>query len=307
MPPPSETRRSPNGCNPRTPTSSTPHGRTSARRARRRRSGPIGSRRTRGTSKRRGSSPARGTGWAGTRPRLSERRCSKQESRRAGPLSRSSPIVPRAISGLRPTWARSPSRSARARASSIAATSRTSSCSSSRLDPAFQQGSADRALGRWYFKVPGLFGGSNKKSEEHLRKSLTYNPNSSSSHFFLAETLIDMGRTARSAIRTAEGHRWSNRSRLGPGRSRVQRESAPPPRHSQIGHFCTNSAAAVHFCSLITPFVTNSCRVAAARVSSGDSARIQAFLRRRNCAPGGRKPDAKNDVSRSCRVESVRV
>jgi tetratricopeptide (TPR) repeat protein len=65
-----------------------------------------------------------------------------------------------------------------------------------KLDPPFQQGSADRALGRWYFKVPGLFGGSNKKSEEHLRKSLTYNPNSSSSHFFLAETLIDMGRTA---------------------------------------------------------------------------------------------------------------
>ncbi len=65
-----------------------------------------------------------------------------------------------------------------------------------KIDPAFQQGSADRALGRWYFKVPGLFGGSNKKSEEHLRKSLTYNPNSSSSHFFLAETLIDMGRAA---------------------------------------------------------------------------------------------------------------
>ena len=65
-----------------------------------------------------------------------------------------------------------------------------------KIDPAFQHGSADRALGRWYFKVPGLFGGSNKKSEEHLRKSLTYNPNSSASHFFLAETLIDMGRTA---------------------------------------------------------------------------------------------------------------
>jgi tetratricopeptide (TPR) repeat protein len=64
------------------------------------------------------------------------------------------------------------------------------------LDPAFQQGSADRALGRWYYKVPGLFGGSNKKSEEHLRKSLTYNPNSSSSRFFLAETLLDMGRKA---------------------------------------------------------------------------------------------------------------
>jgi tetratricopeptide (TPR) repeat protein len=53
-----------------------------------------------------------------------------------------------------------------------------------KIDPAF------------HFKVPGLFGGSNKKSEDHLRKSLTYNPDSSSSRFFLAETLLDMGRSA---------------------------------------------------------------------------------------------------------------
>jgi tetratricopeptide (TPR) repeat protein len=65
-----------------------------------------------------------------------------------------------------------------------------------KLDPGFQQGSADRALGRWYFKVPGLFGGSNAQSEAHLRKSLTYNPNSTASWFFLAETLVDMGRRA---------------------------------------------------------------------------------------------------------------
>jgi tetratricopeptide (TPR) repeat protein len=65
-----------------------------------------------------------------------------------------------------------------------------------KLDAAFQHGSADRALGRWYFKVPGLFGGSNKKSEEHLRKSLTYNPNSTASLFFLAETLLDIDRKA---------------------------------------------------------------------------------------------------------------
>lgn len=64
------------------------------------------------------------------------------------------------------------------------------------LDPAFQKGSADRALGRWYFKVPGLFGGSKQKSEEHLRKSLTYDANSTASHFFLAETLLDAGRKA---------------------------------------------------------------------------------------------------------------
>ncbi len=63
-----------------------------------------------------------------------------------------------------------------------------------KIDPAFQQGSADRALGRWYLKVPGLFGGSRKKSEEHLRRSLTYAPFSTASHFFLAETLLDGGR-----------------------------------------------------------------------------------------------------------------
>lgn len=65
-----------------------------------------------------------------------------------------------------------------------------------RTDPAFQQGSADRALGRWYFKVPGLFGGDRRKAEEHLRRSLTYNADSISSRFFLAETLLAMDRKA---------------------------------------------------------------------------------------------------------------
>ena len=65
-----------------------------------------------------------------------------------------------------------------------------------KIDPAFQQGSADRALGRWYFKVPRLFGGSKERSEQHLRKSLTYNPNSTASLFFLAETLVELDRRA---------------------------------------------------------------------------------------------------------------
>jgi tetratricopeptide (TPR) repeat protein len=63
-----------------------------------------------------------------------------------------------------------------------------------RLDPAFQNGSADRVLGRWYFKVPGLFGGSNKQAEAHLRASLEYDQNSTITHFFLAEVLLDEGR-----------------------------------------------------------------------------------------------------------------
>ncbi len=129
--------------------------------------------------------------WAGCRrggqpssaawPRDGRRRCSR-------------PRVPRGISGWRPTWARWPSRSGCARGCATAAAIKDALETVLRIDPAFQQGSADRALGRWYYKVPGLFGGSKQKSEEHLRKSLTYNPDSTASHFFLAETLFELNR-----------------------------------------------------------------------------------------------------------------
>jgi tetratricopeptide (TPR) repeat protein len=62
------------------------------------------------------------------------------------------------------------------------------------IDPAYLDGGADRALGRWYAKVPRLFGGSNSKAVEHLQRSLTYAPNSIASHFFLAETFLEMDR-----------------------------------------------------------------------------------------------------------------
>jgi len=63
-----------------------------------------------------------------------------------------------------------------------------------KLDPAFMNGSADRVLGRWYFRVPRLFGGSNKRAEEHLLASLKYDENSTISRFFLAEVLIEEDR-----------------------------------------------------------------------------------------------------------------
>lgn len=63
-----------------------------------------------------------------------------------------------------------------------------------RLDPSFMEGSADRVLGRWYFRVPRLFGGSNTRAEEHLRASLKYDDKSTVSHFFLAEVLLDEDR-----------------------------------------------------------------------------------------------------------------
>lgn len=64
------------------------------------------------------------------------------------------------------------------------------------LDPGYLDGSPDRALGRWYYKVPRLFGGDLKKSEAHLRKALSYNADSIISLLFLAETLMELNRSA---------------------------------------------------------------------------------------------------------------
>ena len=64
-----------------------------------------------------------------------------------------------------------------------------------RLNAAFLDGSADRALGRWYHKVPRLFGGNHKQAEEHLKASLNYKDRGVT-HYFLAELYADDGRAA---------------------------------------------------------------------------------------------------------------
>lgn len=63
-----------------------------------------------------------------------------------------------------------------------------------KMDEAWQQGSADRALGWWYHRVPGLFGGSESKAEIYLRKALTYNPHSTATLYFLSEVLLERGK-----------------------------------------------------------------------------------------------------------------
>jgi len=64
------------------------------------------------------------------------------------------------------------------------------------IDPAYLQGAADRALGRWYFRVPRLFGGSRTRAIEHLQRSLTYDPLNAASNFFLGEVYAAMNRDA---------------------------------------------------------------------------------------------------------------
>ena len=219
------TRRAPLQAGP-IPTRSTNSGRTSPARSRPRRSGRIGWRRIRRTSSRRGSWPARATGSARTRRR-----------RRGRATSRTGIAAGRAAIALAPNkpeghfWV----------AANMGALAESFGMRQGlkyrgdikdeletvlRLDPAFQQGSADRALGRWYYKVPGLFGGSNKKSEEHLRKSLTYNPEQRRVALLPrrdADRRKEEGRSARDA---GEADRGAAGSRLGPRGSRLQGEGA---------------------------------------------------------------------------------
>jgi tetratricopeptide (TPR) repeat protein len=62
------------------------------------------------------------------------------------------------------------------------------------IDPKFEEGSAEAALGQWYAKVPGLFGGDDAKAEEHLRRALAINPQSRTALVSLADLLIHKGR-----------------------------------------------------------------------------------------------------------------
>lgn len=62
------------------------------------------------------------------------------------------------------------------------------------IDPKWQGGSADAALGQWYFEVPRLFGGSRAKAEEHLRRALSYDPESRVALSYLADVMAAAGR-----------------------------------------------------------------------------------------------------------------
>jgi tetratricopeptide (TPR) repeat protein len=57
------------------------------------------------------------------------------------------------------------------------------------IEPGWQGGSAEAALGQWYFEVPGMMGGSRSKAEELLRRALTYDPENRAALSFLAEVL----------------------------------------------------------------------------------------------------------------------
>lgn len=65
------------------------------------------------------------------------------------------------------------------------------------IDPAYDDGGADLVLGRMYFELPGLFGGSNQKSLEHLLKSRDLGPRVPLTRVYLADTYLALGDVAK--------------------------------------------------------------------------------------------------------------
>jgi tetratricopeptide (TPR) repeat protein len=72
------------------------------------------------------------------------------------------------------------------------------------IDPAYDRGGADRVLGRVFHEVPGIAGGSEKKSLEHLIKSVEYGPRVGLNLLYLADTYISLDRyeDARKTLET---------------------------------------------------------------------------------------------------------
>ncbi|MCK4336843.1 MAG: tetratricopeptide repeat protein [Candidatus Aminicenantes bacterium] len=58
------------------------------------------------------------------------------------------------------------------------------------LDRSYEDGGADRVLGRVFFKVPGIAGGSKDKALEHLLKSKELGPDDVVTRLYLAEALL---------------------------------------------------------------------------------------------------------------------
>ncbi|MEN6559614.1 MAG: TRAP transporter TatT component family protein [Acidobacteriota bacterium] len=72
------------------------------------------------------------------------------------------------------------------------------------IDPAYDRGGADRVLGRVFHEVPGIAGGSEKTSLEHLLKAVGHGPRVGLNLLYLADTYISLDRIedARKTLET---------------------------------------------------------------------------------------------------------
>jgi tetratricopeptide (TPR) repeat protein len=72
-----------------------------------------------------------------------------------------------------------------------------------KINETYEGAGAYRVLGRVYFKVPGLFGGSNQKSKMYLEKGKKICPTNTLTLLYLAETYWALDQD-QEAIRTLE-------------------------------------------------------------------------------------------------------
>ncbi len=59
------------------------------------------------------------------------------------------------------------------------------------IQPGWQQGSAEAALGRWYARVPRLLGGNKGKAEAHFKQALAFDPFNRLALIYWAELIED--------------------------------------------------------------------------------------------------------------------
>ncbi|MFQ6069135.1 MAG: TRAP transporter TatT component family protein [Candidatus Aminicenantales bacterium] len=62
------------------------------------------------------------------------------------------------------------------------------------IDRSYEDGGADRVLGRMFYRLPGFAGGNKQKSLLHLRKSKEFGPSDPVTRVYLAETLMALRR-----------------------------------------------------------------------------------------------------------------
>ncbi|MFW6131552.1 MAG: tetratricopeptide repeat protein [Candidatus Aminicenantaceae bacterium] len=60
------------------------------------------------------------------------------------------------------------------------------------LDRSYEDGGPDRVLGRLYAELPGIAGGDNEQSLQHLLKSLEYDPDDALTRLYLADTYLKL-------------------------------------------------------------------------------------------------------------------
>lgn len=63
-----------------------------------------------------------------------------------------------------------------------------------KADPKYERGGPDRALGRFYFELPGILGGSKDTSLQHLQMSLKYAPKNTLTLLYLGDTFAGLGK-----------------------------------------------------------------------------------------------------------------